>query len=396
MTSRAGRYIEQPTGYRAFLPKPLPPNPPVEWDTDLLQALSDADRAVGRLDGLARSLPNRDLFVAMYVRHEAVLSSQIEGTQSSLDDILAFEVNAQGVAQPVDITETVNYVKAMNTGIELLGELPLSGRLIRAVHEELLTDVRGQERNPGHFRTSQNWIGPAGATITTATFVPPAPDDLPEAIGQLERYLNDDSTPPIVQAGLSHVQFETIHPFLDGNGRVGRLLITLLLIEKGVLSEPLLYLSLFLKANRSEYYDRLSAVRTRGDWEGWLKFFLTGVTITAQDAAKVAQAVSDLHNLNLRKASELALGSYGPPLLDILAAHPIVTVSFVAERLGASRTTVGQLLGKAAAAGMIEETTGKKRYRIYRYSPLIDLFATEESPDLQAPDTPQNDKKAGT
>ena len=381
MSTRAGRYTRQPTGYQSYLPNPLPPNPPIEWDADLLQALSDADRAVGRLDGLARSLPNRDLFVAMYVKREAVLSSQIEGTQSSLDDILAFEVDAQGVEQPADITETVNYVKAMNTGIALLDTLPLSGRLIRAVHKELLTDVRGQERNPGYFRTSQNWIGPAGATIETATLVPPSPDDLPGTFGQLEHYLNDDSIPPIVQAGLSHVQFETIHPFLDGNGRVGRLLITLLLIEKGVLTEPLLYLSLFLKANRSEYYDRLGAVRTRGDWEGWLKFFLTGVVITAQDAARVAQDVSDLHTRNLRKASEFDLGTYGPPLLDLLAQHPIITVSFVTERLGASRTTVGQLLGKAAAAGIIEETTGKKRNRIYRYSELVDLFTTDDSLD---------------
>jgi Fic family protein len=378
MSTRAGRYTRQPTGYQSFMPKPLPPNPPITWDADLLQTLSDADRAVGRLDGLARSLPNRDLFVAMYVKREAVLSSQIEGTQSSLDDILAFEVDAQGVEQPADITETVNYVKAMNTGITLLDTLPLSGRLIREIHRELLTDVRGQERNPGHFRTSQNWIGPAGCTLSTATFVPPHPDDLAEAFGQLEIYLNENSIPPIVQAALSHVQFETIHPFLDGNGRVGRLLITLLLIEKGVLSEPLLYLSLFLKANRTEYYDRLGAVRRRGDWEAWLKFFLTGVTITANDAARVAHAVSELHNRNLRSASELGLGSYGPAFLDLLAEQPVVTVSFVTERLGASRTTAGQLLEKAATAGMIEETTGKKRNRIYRYSELIDLFSTDE------------------
>jgi len=378
MTDRAGTYINQPTRYRSFVPRPLPPDSPIVWTDDLLQTLSDADRAVGRLDGLARSLPNRDLFVAMYVKREAVLSSQIEGTQSSLDDILAFEVDAQGVEQPADITETVNYVKAMNTGITLLDTLPLSGRLIRAVHKVLLTDVRGQERSPGNFRTSQNWIGPAGCTLSTATFIPPHPDDLPETFGHLEFYLNDNSIPPIVQAALSHAQFETIHPFLDGNGRVGRLLITLLLIEKGALSEPLLYLSLFLKANRTEYYDRLGAVRTRGDWEGWLKFFLTGVTITANDAAKVAHAVSELHNRNLRTASELGLGSYGPAFLDLLAEHPVVTVSFVAERLGASRTTAGQLLDKSATAGMIEETTGKKRNRIYRYSELIDLFSPDE------------------
>src|SRR5215212_3938094 len=213
MSTRAGRYERQITGYRPFVPKPLPPDPALKWDTDLLRALSRADLAVGRLDGLARSLPNPDSFVAMYVRREAVLSSQIEGTQSSLDDVLAFEVKAPGTVQPADITETVNYVRAMNAGLRLLNELPLSGRLIRSVHKELLTGVRGQERHPGQFRKTQNWIGPAGCTLTNAAFVPPAPDDLSDAFGALERFLHDHDQPPLVLAGLAHAQFETIHPF---------------------------------------------------------------------------------------------------------------------------------------------------------------------------------------
>ena len=274
MSTRAGRYISQLAGYRAFVPKPLAPDPPVRWDPDLVRLLSEADLALGRLDGLARSLPNPDLFVAMYVRREAVLSSQIEWTQSSLDYLLAFEIDTPGMVQPVDLAETINYVKAMNTGIRLLAELPLSGRLIRGIHEELLAGVRGQERQPGQFRTTQNWIGPADCTIETATFIPPSPDDVPVAFGEMERFLHERALPPLVHAGLTHAQFETIHPFLDCNGRVGRLLITLLLVERGVLTRPLLYLSLFLKRNRAEYYDRLGAIRADGDWESWLRFFL--------------------------------------------------------------------------------------------------------------------------
>lgn len=378
MSTRAGRYVTQLTGYQAFVPNPLPPDPPLRWDADLMRLLSAADQAVGRLDGLARSLPNPDLFVAMYVRREAVLSSQIEGTQSSLDDLLAFEIEAPGLVQPVDVAETVNYVKAMNAGLKLLGELSLSGRLIRSVHEELLTGVRGQERHPGRFRTTQNWVGPAGATIETATFVPPGPDHLAEAFGDLEKFFHDRSMPPLVHAGLAHAQFETIHPFLDGNGRVGRLLITLLLVERQVLTRPLLYLSLYLKQNRTEYYDRLTAIRQRGDWEGWLRFFLTGVAVTADDAAAVAGSLTDLRDQHLRRAAAESFGRYGVPLLDLLTEQPLITVSYAVERLGASPTTIGGLLDKATRLGMVEEITGQRRNRVYRYSPFLDLFTSDE------------------
>ena len=362
------------------MPKPLPPDPPLQWDTGLLKLLSDATAAVGRLDGMAGSLPNPDLFVVSYIRREAVLSSQIEGTQSSLDDVLAHEVEARVTGLPGDIAETVNHVRAMHLGLSLLDELPLSGRLIRKVHEEMMTGVRGQERSPGEFRKTQNWVGPAGCTLETAAFVPPSPDDLPAAIRDFEVYLNDSDDPPLVLAGLAHAQFETIHPFLDGNGRVGRLLITLLLVERRALARPLLYLSLFLKQNRSEYYDRLNAMRTHGDWEGWLRFFLTGVAVTASDAVRVAAELSALTDQHRRAASSRELGRYAWPMLDLLVEQPIVTIKHVCAQLGATPSTVGRLLDRLVALGIVDEVTGRRRSRVYRYSPFLDILADDSEP----------------
>ena len=376
-SERAGRYRRQLTGYEAFMPKPLPPDPPLQWDAGLLRLLSDATAAVGRLDGLTGSLPNPDLFVASYVRREAVLSSQIEGTQSSLDDVFAHEVQARVSGPPADIVETVNHVRAMHLGLSLLAGLPLSGRLIRRLHEELTTGVRGQERSPGEFRTTQNWIGPAGCTLEIARFVPPSPEDLLDAIRDFEIFLNDGAEPPLVLAGLAHAQFETIHPFLDGNGRVGRLLITLLLVQRRVLSRPLLYLSLFLKQNRIEYYDRLDAIRTRGDWEGWLKFFLTGVATTAGDAVRVAGELSALTEDHRRVATSKNLGMYGWPLLDLLAERPIMTIRHASAALGATPTTIGRLFDQMVSMGLVDEVTGQRRNRVYRYSPFLDVLADD-------------------
>ena len=375
VSTRAGRFRRQLTGYEAFMPKPLPPDPPLQWDAGLLRLLSDATAAVGRLDGMAGSLPNPDLFVASYVRREAVLSSQIEGTQSSLDDVLAHEVAARTQQLPADIAETVNHVRAMDVGLGLLDELPLSGRLIRRVHGELMAGVRGQERSPGDFRRTQNWVGPAGCTLETATFVPPTPEDLPAAVRDFEVFLNDSAEPPLVLAGLAHAQFETIHPFLDGNGRVGRLLITLLLVERRVLARPLLYLSLFLKENRSEYYERLDAIRTQGDWEGWLRFFLTGVAVTANDAVRVGRELSKMTEEHRRIATSQNFGKFGWPLLDLLAQQPIVTIKFASARLRSTPTTVGRLLDQMASLGIVAELTGRRRYRVYRYSPFLDVLA---------------------
>ena len=379
-SERAGRFRRQLTGYEAFMPKPLPPDPPLQWDSGLLKLLSDATAAVGRLDGMAGSLPNPDLFVASYIRREAVLSSQIEGTQSSLDDVLAHEVEARVAGLPADIAETVNYVRAMHLGLSLLDDLPLSGRLVRRMHGELMKGVRGHERSPGEFRTTQNWVGSAGCTLETAAFVPPSPDDLLAAIRDFEIFLNDSDDPPLVLAGLAHAQFETIHPFLDGNGRVGRLLITLLLVERRVLARPLLYLSLFLKQNRIEYYDRLDAIRTQGDWEGWLKFFLTGVATTASDAVRVAGELSALTEEHRRLATSMNFGSYGWPLLDLLAERPIMTIKHASARLSATPTTIGRLLDRMVSLDVVAEITGQRRNRVYRYSPFLDMLADEPEP----------------
>ena len=247
----------------------MPPEPPIVYSGELQTLLSDADRDLARLDAIASLLPNPDLFVTMYVRHEAVLSSQIEGTQSTLEDVLAFEADALRDDTPKDVEEVVNYVRAMNHGLARLPSFPLSLRLLREIHGELMQGVRGGEKSPGEFRTSQNWIGGSGSTLANAAFVPPPPHELMNALGALERFLHDErpTVPLLVRCGLAHAQFETIHPFLDGNGRVGRLLITLMLCEHGALSRPLLDLSLYLKAHRAEYYDRLTAIRSQGHWE---------------------------------------------------------------------------------------------------------------------------------
>lgn len=374
---RAGQFRRQLTGYEAFMPKPLPPDPPLQWDAGLLGLLTDAAAAVGRLDGMAGTLPNPDLFVASYVRREAVLSSQIEGTQSSLDDVLAHEVEARVATPPDDIAETVNYVRAMRLGLRLLDELPLSGRLIRRVHGELMEGVRGQERDPGEFRRTQNWIGSAGCTLESATFVPPAPEDLPGTIRDFEVYLNASDDPPLVLAALAHAQFETIHPFLDGNGRVGRLLVTMLLVQRRVLARPLLYLSLFLKQNRSEYYDRLDGIRTRGDWEGWLRFFLTGVKSTANDAVRVAAELTALTDEHRRIAADQNLGRYGWPLIDLLAQQPVVTIKYATARLSSTPATVGRLLDELVSLGIVDEITGLRRNRVYRYSPFLDVLTND-------------------
>jgi len=341
-------------------------------DAELSRLLSEADRALGRLEGASTLLPNPDLFVAMYVKHEAVLSSQIEGTQSTLEDVLAYEVEGKELSQPGDLEETFNYVRAMNHGIRRLPELPLSLRLIREVHGQLLAGVRGGERNPGEFRTTQNWIGGSGRNLNEAVFVPPPPHEMNEALGAFERFLHDtQSLPVLVHAGLAHAQFETIHPFLDGNGRVGRLLITLLLCERKVLEQPLLYLSFYLKAHRAQYYDRLMAVRTDGDWEGWLRFFLRGVAEVSRSAAETARAI-----LRMREEQRQRLA--GSPnalrLLDHLFQQPIVTVRRAEEVLDVSFATAAGVIEQLEAAKVLRKTTDQKRNRKFRFDPYLALF----------------------
>src|SRR5438046_4420599 len=278
----AGRYVRQPSGYVAFVPAPLPPE--LHWTPELSRALSDADRLIGRLAGEGGRLPNPHLLIRPFVRREAVLSSRIEGTQATLGELLAAEAGAVVERSPADLREVGNYVVALEYGVERLHALPVSLRLVRELHEKLMRGVRGDAATPGEFRRSQNWIGPAGCTLADATFVPPPPNRLMECLGAWEKFLHDDTLPPLVHAALAHSQFEAIHPFLDGNGRVGRLLITLLLIAKGVLPSPLLYLSAFFEGTREEYYARLLGVTERGEWREWLGYFLAGAAQPAEDA----------------------------------------------------------------------------------------------------------------
>ena len=372
---RSGRYVQQIEGYRAFIPAPLPPDPPVQMDAELTRLLSDADRALGRLDGAASVLPNPELFVAMYVRQEAVLSSQIEGTQSTLEDVLEFEIDAKGRDHPKDIEEVVNYIHALQHGLERLESLPLSLRLIREIHEKLLQGVRGSHRTPGEFRTSQNWIGPSGCNLNNATFVPPPVHEMHSALGNLEGFLHDDkSLPALIHCGLAHAQFETIHPFLDGNGRVGRLLIAFLLCQQGILQRPLLYLSHYLKMHRAEYYDRLMAVRNDGNWEGWLKFFLRGIYEVSRSATTTARAI-----LDMREAHRLLLmDRTGSPnalrLLDFLYTQPIVNIRLVEEQLGCAYLTASKLVEQFEELGLLVETTGRQRNRRFRYEPYLAFF----------------------
>ena len=377
VASRAGRYITQPTGYRAFMPAPLPPQPALALGGELQGLLSAADRSLGRLDGSVLTLPNPDLFVFMYVRKEAVLSSQIEGTQSSLQDLLAAEAQLFDQSLPPDVDEVINYVRAMNHGLARLTELPVSVRLIREIHAELMRGVRGGKLQPGELRTSQNWIGPANCTLNTATFVPPPHQAVPTALGDLETFLHaQDELPPLVKIALAHVQFETIHPFLDGNGRVGRLLITFLLTECGVLHKPVLYLSHYFKQHRQAYYEHLQAVRERGTWEAWLAFFLRGVIEVAGEAAETARRVLQLREQH-RAAITAQLGraaGNGHKVLESLFDRPIIAVSDVKQMTGTTYAAANSLVSRLVKVGILSEMTGYARNRRFRFAPYIALF----------------------
>lgn len=383
LAARAGRYVRQPMGYRAFSPAPLPPTPALALDAGLQRLLSLADRALGRLDGSVLTLPNPDLFVFMYVRKEAVLSSQIEGTQSSLQDLLAAEADLFDDSLPRDVDEVVNYVRAMKHGLSRLPELPVSVRLIREIHAELMRGVRGGRLQPGELRTSQNWIGPAGCTLTTASFVPPPPHEVPQALGDLEKYLHrDDGLPPLVKTALAHVQFETIHPFLDGNGRVGRLLITFLLTEQRVLHKPVLYLSHYFKQHRQRYYELLQAVRDRGAWEDWLRFFLQGVVEVAAEAAETARRIQLLREQHRLAITErLGRGAAnGHRVLEALFDRPILSVADAVALTGTTYAAANTLIRRLVDLEVLKEMTGHARNRRFRYEPYVNLFANEQPP----------------
>lgn len=374
---QAGRYIQQASGYRAFYPKALPPEPNIEFSDELQKLLSKANRALGRLDGSIQTLPNPDHFVAMYVRKEAVLSSQIEGTQSSLHDVLAAESHILSASTPKDVNEVINYVYAMNSGLEDLETLPISVRLIRNIHKRLLKGVRGQDMTPGELRRSQNWIGPPGCTLSEATFVPPPHHEVPNMLGDLEKFIHSESSLPLlVKIGLTHAQFETIHPFLDGNGRIGRLLITFLLCEREVLIKPVLYLSYYFKKHRNKYYELLQNVRENGAWEEWLVFFLNGINEVCKEASETARNLLVLRE----KHREIIIDKLGRAaanglrVLEHLYRSPMISVKEVQSLTKISYPAANKLVKQLVTAGVLIESTGYSRNRIFTYSDYLNLF----------------------
>ena len=375
-TPRAGSYVQHSRGYKTFIPEPLPPDPPMIIDTELADLLSKADRALGRLDGSAQILPNPDLFVTMYVRKEAVLSSQIEGTQASLEDVLAYEAVSKRRRFSQSVAEVVNYVNAMNDSLQKLNTLLFSNEVLKRAHQILLKGVRGAQKSPGNFRQSQNWIGAPGSDLFTASFIPPPPAEVAKSMSSLEAYINDDTTTPmLIKCGLVHAQFETIHPFLDGNGRLGRLLVTLLLYQQKVINRPLLYLSAYFKQHRSEYYDRLQAVRNMGDWEGWLKFFLTGVWLVSDEAFGTVReivAMREQHReLILNKMRSSANGLL---LLEHLFTNPLIDVGQVAKLVYVTYPAANSLVADFVHYGLLEEMTGKQRNRRFLYEPYLAIL----------------------
>ncbi len=384
---RLGRFVETPVAgemVRAFVPPPLPPVPPIDVLT-LLDRLSLAERALGRLDGITMLLPRQELLLYMYVRKEAVLSSQIEGTQSTLSDLLRFETEAQA-GQPIDdIREVSNYVDAMMYGLERLESLPLSLRLIREMHARLLQSGRGGTKSPGEFRRSQNWIG--GSRPSNALFVPPPTTELEACLNALERFMHEGESrlPALIKAGLLHVQFETIHPFLDGNGRIGRLLVTLYLCVNGVLRKPLLYLSLYLKTHRTDYYRLLQEVREHGAWEAWLDFFLTGVADTANQAFDAATRIVELFKQDRERITgESQRAGSALRIHDLLQQNPYLTANLLVERTGLSAPTVNAALADLERLGVVEEVTGRRRGRVFGYRRYLAILSEGTEPLTQA------------
>lgn len=370
---RAGHLVTQLEGYEAFQPVALPPSPPIAYEAGLIRVLSDADQRIGRLDAFANALPDADLFLAMYVRQEALLSSRIEGTECTLDEVIASDLSPSSPTN-LDVGEVVNYVAALSHGVARLSELPLSNRLLREVHEVLLRTGRGSDKTPGEFRRTQNWIGRSGCTLAEASFVPPPVHVMHDALSDLEKFLHATDLPVLVAAGLAHAQFETIHPFLDGNGRSGRLLVSLLLHERATLTRPVLYLSTYLKQHQREYFGHLTAVREAGDWEGWLEFFLAGVSESARNAAATATRIHEIRARDRQALLDAGGQKHDLVLLDRLYRQPIVNGAWVERELGVAKATASKLLTRLASAGIVRETTGFKRNRLFRYDEYIDVF----------------------
>ena len=374
--NRAGTWKTNLSGemaYQSFVPAPLPPIPAVELDNDCLNLLIQANRALAILESLATRIPNTDLFVSMYVRKEALLSSQIEGTQATLDDVLdpLLDENANR-----NVADVINYIKATEFAVKRLRELPLN-RLIREIHAVLMENVRGQGKNPGEFRYSQNWIGGQGSTLKNARYIPPNVEDMQQAMSDLEKYMNTDSdTDPLIQAALIHYQFETIHPFLDGNGRVGRLLITLFLLQKEILTTPALYISYFLKRNRIEYYDRMTEVRRKGNYEQWICFFLQAVLESAQDAVHAIDQLARLHEDNMKKLNDVPKRQSQTleKLFSYLEANPIIEIKKTAVALGVSYNAIARAVTVLMEKGILEQTEKTGKTKIYSYIAYLQIL----------------------
>ncbi len=376
MDNRAGHYKQNLTGalaYKSFVPSSLPPNPSLELSEDILALLVKANSQLSILENIAVRIPNVDLFISMYVRKEALLSSQIEGTQATLEDVFdpANETNVNR-----DVVDIINYIKAAEFAIERLKELPLCNRLIKETHAVLMAGVRGQEKSPGEFRHSQNWIGGQGSTLQNARYIPPCPEDMIEAMSDLERYINaDDKLDTLIRAALIHYQFETIHPFLDGNGRVGRLLITLFLIAKDVLSTPALYISYYLKQNRVEYYDRMTEVREKGNYEQWVKFFLRALLESAEDAISTIDKLVKLHEKNTELIAKMGRASGNIlRVFNYLESNPIIAIKKTAEALGISFNTASGAVKRLVAGGILVQTSKASRNRTFAYAAYLDIL----------------------
>lgn len=374
----SGKWIRTPQGYRAFHPDPLPPA--LNWSPRLVRVLSDADQILGQLAGEGRRLPNPHLLIRPFIQREAVYSSRIEGTQSTLGELLAADAGVPVERSPEDLREVGNYVAALDHGIKRLPSLPLSIRLVRELHEKLMRGVRGDHATPGELRRSQNWIGPSGCTLATAAYVPPPPEILMACLGRWENFLHDRTMPILVQAALVHYQFEAIHPFLDGNGRVGRLLIILLLMERGVLPLPLLYLSAFFEATRRDYYEALNGVTERSAWEEWLLYFLNGVARQSEDALSRAQRINRLlDGWQSRVRSPGALG-----LLDLLAVNPFLTVRKAEKHLRVAFNTAALAIRQLQQEGIVVQQGDARRDRVFCAQALLDIL--EEPPKLTSPE----------
>ncbi|MBI2996204.1 MAG: Fic family protein [Candidatus Melainabacteria bacterium] len=378
--SKIDTFIQQKEGYKAFIPEPFPPKDLIKWDNNLISLLSQADMAIGKLNAINELVPDADFFILMYIKKEAAISSQIEGTQATLIDLIKAEAKLEDEKPPSDVGEVKNYVKAMNYGIKRLKSLPLSLRLIKEIHKELLHGVRGHHKLPGEFRRSQNWIG--GATLQTAIFVPPTVPEMQKALNDLEKFIHDKShgLPELIKTGIIHAQFETIHPFLDGNGRIGRLLITLYLINENILNKPLLYLSDYFNKYRTDYYNKLNEYRAKDGVSSWLKYFLEGVKIVSNEAVETALKISRLREEHMKKVSTFGRNAKTAlALLNKLYSSPIVDAKLVGKFSGLfSRGNISSLIEKFTKAEILHEITGRSRYQRFIYRDYLKLFSREK------------------